>query len=181
MGRLLVKSALRPVAVLAATALGLVAPALGQGPFPPVPGPFPVMPMSAPSVAPPSAPGAGAITVPVAPPRPLFQPPADAMRVPYWMQATPGAAPEPAPAGDGAQPAAPVVQFAQPGQIGTGAGQNVQAGGYAAGGYGAVVPGGVWPQPGWGYGTPPGWAPAPYAPQPGWGGGWSQPVMGGRR
>ena len=186
MGRVFSTSMLRPAARIAAmvTAFGFAAPALGQGGFPPVPGPFPVNPMAVAPVAP--AAQAMAMPVPATPARPLFQPPENALRMPYWLQAAPGSTVQTAPDADtadtaeaAAQPqAAPVVRYAQPAQAGATVTQGYQAGGYAGAGYGVA---GGWQQPGWGYGAPPGWAPTPYAPQPGWGGAWSQPAMSGVR
>ena len=171
-------------AVLLASALMLGAPATGQGPFPPIPGPFPVIPGA----------GIGA-QMPERPERPAFQPPANAMRMPYWMQTptapAPGmedaasaaevdasasaANPAPAPARTGVPQPPVATGYGQPMPFWAGPGYGAQgfaAQGYAPPGYGPQAP---WP----GYLAPQG-APAntqgtvPTAPglawpqQPGW-------------
>jgi hypothetical protein len=167
-----------------ACALGLAAPAAGQGQavFPPVPGPFVALPvMPGPVPVPP-------VAMAPAPIRPLFQPPVNAIRVPYWMQQAPAgqmppptaAAPAPSAADDSTGATTATTGYGQATAPGTfpEIGSQAPAPGYAApgvaqgfGGGGAVAP------QGWGYGAPPGWAPTPYAPQPGWGG-WAQPAPG---
>ncbi len=137
------------VALVVSAVLLLGGPANGQGPFPPVPGPFPVMPGSgfAAQMPGPNAPAAEMADTPA---RPLFQPPANAMRMPYWMQtpqaATPGSqvagtapAESGASAGTGQRSAArgPAPQFAGT----TGIVQSTPSWtvpGYGAQGYGAI-------------------------------------------
>lgn len=177
--------------VLACAALAWTAPVRAQGTqiYPPVPGPFLVAPMR------PAAPVAPAETLragPIPGPETIFAPPANAMRLPYWMQ--PGAAPQmPEPQTDRvvaapappAEPAAPVG--GQPGMMGYGqalapgafpsyAAQPPWAGQAPGARIAAPQDYGQAPQ-GYGYGMPPGWAAQPYAPGPGWGG-WSQPTAG---
>jgi|GEM_PF-4057859 len=83
----------RDLALVVLAALMLGGPANGQGPFPPVPGPFPVMSGMGFAAQMPG-PQASAAERPVAPARPLFQPPANVMRLPYWMQAPQDATPQ---------------------------------------------------------------------------------------
>ena len=83
----------RRVALLASALLMLGGPASGQGPYPPVPGPFPVM-SGAGFGAQMPAPQARAAEQTDSRARPRFQPPANAMRMPYWMQAPVAEAPE---------------------------------------------------------------------------------------
>lgn len=143
----------RRAALIAVAALTLGGPAIGQGPFPPVPGPYQLRPEPGPAQVPAMSPApaetAGA--------RPQFQPPANALRLPYWMQAPvppdarmPGtdAATLPAAEQPASVPAQAPSQTAPAGQQG------------AAPGYG-------WPMPSWG--------PAPFGVQPPWGG---QPMQG---
>ncbi|GKY87494.1 hypothetical protein [Sinisalibacter aestuarii] len=164
-------------AIALALALGLTAPAAGQGQagFPPIPGPF--MPA-------PGAPGMGPVPFgapgyAAAPVRPMFQPPANAMRLPYWMQQAPGGQPVAVPEGMGGATGESVA---------TGFGQATASGALptypaqpAAPGYGAAAPAppGMAPPQGWVFGAPPGWNNAPYVPQPGWGGGWGGVQPGG--
>lgn len=161
----------RRVALVLAAAFTFGGPASGQGPLPPVPGPFPVMPGAGfvPSLPAPDAPAATAAA------RPLFQPPANAMRMPYWMQAPQpvppaaatsetalGEAPAPVrpPAQSATAPTRKVTAFAPPTPSGAGAGYGAQ--GYGAMAYGAQ---GYGPQ---GYGAQ-GYGPQGYvAPAP-WG------------
>jgi len=142
--------------------------------FPPVPGPFLVAPTIpvAPVATPPQAPGAL--------PLPSFAAPMAAMRMPYWMQpGAPVAGAQAAPAAIGSAAATPGMATAE---VTSGYGQAPAPGAFP--GYGATIPWTGQPQApigaspqGWGYGTQPGWAAAPYTPNPGWGG-WAQPAPG---
>jgi len=85
----------RRVALLLAATLMAGAPASGQGPMPPVPGPFPVAPLAGRALQVPQMPMPAMPAVRDIPERaaPIFQAPAGAMRLPYWMQTpTPRAA-----------------------------------------------------------------------------------------
>jgi hypothetical protein len=188
----------RHAALLLASALMLGGPASGQGPFPPIPGPFPVVPGAGLGAQMPMPTPPAGLERPDRPERlerPAFQPPANAMRLPYWMQApvaqapvtADGAAPAeatvsapraPAPAAAPARTGVPQAPapggYMQPmpswGAPGYGA-QGYGAQGYAAQGYGAQGYGaqGNVPQ-GYGFQAPwpqqPGWG---YGPAPGWG------------
>ena len=170
--------------------LGLNAPVLAQG-FPPVPGPFLVAPAwasggYAPQAAP--MPNTGQPVQPAQPQsRPAFAPPANAMRVPYWMQRD-NQPPQTAPTVGVGQTAPNSYPPATTGEAPTGYGQagapgtfpgygaTIPWGGAGQGGAGQVPPGVATnqPQAGW---APPGWARAPYAPGSGWGG-WTMPSTG---
>lgn len=139
----------RRAVVLLGAALMLGGPATGQGPWPPVPGPFPVNPvtgygMQMPSPTPPAGPEAGETRV-----RPMFQAPANALRVPYWMQ-PPVANPPPA----GATAVAEVTPGAAAGASAQGP---VAPAARAAGPRSPATAGYILPGPSWagpGYGTP---------------------------
>lgn len=180
--------------------VGVGSSALGQqGPaYPSVPGPFIV---AAPAwmapgqipTAPAAMPAPGATPAPVPPQQRLtFAPPANAMRVPYWMQpdqsqgqpqsgavqtapvgSAQGSAQGYAGAGGQAGPGGvtAVPAATPPGQ--TGYGQAWAPGTFPS--YGATIPwaapgAGAGPQgqPGYGAPPPPGWARTPFAPGPGW-------------
>lgn len=177
--------------VVAAGFAGLASAAVGQGMQPPIPGPFPVLPGAIVVASPPVALAPAVPKRPEAAIRPLFTAPAEAMRLPYWMQPPAPSATE-AGTAETAAPNEPATfgGVVAGGVVAGGGGQAgapraVPGGGYAvqtpwvgqpapgfAPGYGAMAaPAGGWgQQPGWGYGAPAGWAPAPYAPQPGWSG-----------
>ena len=157
-----------PVALTALLLIG--APAIGQGPqgiMPPVPGPFPVVPGAEMMPQMPAQ-----MPAPIAPPvpemgentpssdfqpayRPVFQPPANAMRLPYWMQAPSADAPE-------ARQTAPVQAEAEPAPARSTPARaaSTQPQAPAAGAFGQPMP--FWAAPGY---AAPGAAAQGYAPQ----------------
>ena len=152
----------RDLALVVLAALMLGGPANGQGPFPPVPGPFPVMSGMGFAAQMPG-PQASAAERPVAPARPLFQPPANVMRLPYWMQAPQPAAPEPTAAGTASAETAATARSVQQSPARAVAPQTAGTTGYAqpmpswtvpgygAQGYGAMGYGAQeYPAPGYG-------------------------------
>lgn len=176
----------RLVLALACVAAVTAAPAPAQQGqlFPPVPGPFLIAP------ALPPMPEAPMAAHPAAGPALVFAPPANAMRLPYWMQpdrpGQPGAAPEIAEAP--AVTAPDQDARTQQTSVDPGYGRATAPGAFP--GYAAPMPWVAAPQPsagigpgygapaaGWGYATPPGWAVQPYAPAPGWTG-WVPPGAG---
>ncbi|HHS94857.1 MAG TPA: hypothetical protein ENK63_05940 [Rhodobacterales bacterium] len=172
----------------AVVGFGTAAPAQ-QGPtYPTVPGPFIVAAPAwmAPGARPNAqaampAPGATAAPMPQQP-RLTFARPANAMRVPYWMQPDQSRG---QPQGGSAQ-TAPVA--AAPGYVGSGGSGAAAPAAPPASGYGQARAPGTFPgyaatipwagptagvtgpqgQPGYGAPTPPGWGWAPFAPGPGW-------------
>jgi hypothetical protein len=161
---------------LATALLTLAAPAAGQGTqvFPPVPGPFyvePMMPEPPVDIAAGGQPGATGSTFPgaaMAAPGPLFAPPANAMRLPYWMQ--------PGQAGQGPQTAGSGVNAPQAAGAGAvaGAGARVGAAGGARVGGSAGAGGGNTANVGYGQATAPGAFPGYGATMP-----WAGPAQPG--
>ena len=171
----------RRAALLLASALMIGAPAIGQGPLPPIPGPFPVIPgagtgAQAPMPIPPAA--LDRPQMADRPERPAFQPPVNAMRLPYWMQPpvapatddtaataaaetpAPAASAAPAPARTGVPQVPPRTGFIVPMPSWAGPGYGPQgygAQGYAQQGYG--------PQASWPGQAPFAAAPGYFAPQ----------------